>query len=219
MSTNVISIQTHQNDCRLVNSNVKGVSQQSVLIYLEGGVVNARLAFSCLVTPMVGDTVLVSVSQASGDYFVLAVLDRGDTQDMALNFPASVKMSAPKGQIDVIAGKDVNLLSTAKTNLLSAEINMTSGEMNVNAGKLIANMTDVESHSQSVKLYTHMFSSVAKQVSQKTDVLVRWVEQVETLNIGNLIQNVRKNYTAHSDQAVITASKDMRIDGERIHMG
>ena len=31
--------------------------------------------------------------------------------------------------------------------------------------------------------------------------------------------NIRKNYTSHADQAVITASKDMRIDGERIHMG
>lgn len=217
MNPNIIPIQAKQADCRLVNASVKGVSQQTVMIGLGVGVVNARTAFSCLVAPMVGDNVLVS--QTGSDYFVLAVLERDATQDMALNFPANVKMAAPKGQIDVIAGKDVNLLSTAKTNLLSAEINMTSSEMNVNAGKLTAHMTDVESHSQSVKLYTHMFSSVAKQVSQKTDILVRWVEQVETLNIGNLIQNVRKNYTSHSDQAVITASKDMRIDGERIHMG
>jgi hypothetical protein len=70
-----------------------------------------------------------------------------------------------------------------------------------------------------MKMYTQMFSSVARQVNQKTDILVRWVEQVETLNIGNLIQNVRKNYTSHSDQAVITAKKDMLINGERIHMG
>jgi hypothetical protein len=60
---------------------------------------------------------------------------------------------------------------------------------------------------------------VAKQITQKTDMLLRWVEGVETLSIGNLIQNVRQNYTSHSQQAVITASKDMRIDGERIHMG
>jgi|TARA_B110000971_G_scaffold201830_1_gene221015 hypothetical protein len=217
MNPKVIPIYAHQEDCRLVKASVKGVSKQSLMIDLNSGVVNAQTAFSCLVAPMVGDTVLVS--QSDGDYHVLAVLERAAKQDMALNFPASVKMTALDGQIDMIAGRDVNVLSTAKTNLLSAEINMTSGEMNVNSGKLTAHTTDVESHSQTMKLYTQMFSSVARQVTQKTDILVRWVEQVETLNIGNLIQNVRKNYTSHSDQAVITASKDMRIDGERIHMG
>jgi hypothetical protein len=217
MNPNVIPIHTNQDDCQLVRASVKGVSKQSLMIEMGIGIVNARKAFSCLVAPMVGDNVLVS--QTGTDYFVLAVLEREATQDMALNFPANVKMTAADGQIDMIAGSDVNLLSTAKTNLLSAEINMTSGDVNVNAGKLTAHTTDVESHSQSMKLYTQMFSSVARQVTQKTDILVRWVEQVETLNIGNLIQNVRKNYTSHSDQAVITASKDMRIDGERIHMG
>jgi hypothetical protein len=217
MSPKVIPIYAHQDDCRLVKASVKGVSKQSLMIELGVGVINARTAFSCLVAPMVGDSVLVS--QSNSDYFVLAVLERTAEQDMALNFPASVKMTALEGQIDVIAGKDVNLLSTAKTNLLSAEINMTSSEMNVNAGKLTAHTTDVESHSQTMKLYSQIFSSVSRQVSQKTDILVRWVEQVETLNIGNLIQNVRKNYTSHSDQAVITAKKDMHINGERIHMG
>jgi hypothetical protein len=217
MNPKVIPIYAHQEDCRLVKASVKGVSKQSLMIELGVGVINARTAFSCLVAPMVGDSVLVS--QSNSDYFVLAVLERAAEQDMALNFPASVKMTALDGQIDMIAGKDVNLLSTTKTNLLSAEINMTSGEMNVNAGKLTARTTDVESHSQTMKMYTQMFSIVARQVNQKTDILVRWVEQVETLNIGNLIQNVRKNYTSHSDQAVITAKKDMLINGERIHMG
>jgi hypothetical protein len=48
---------------------------------------------------------------------------------------------------------------------------------------------------------------------------MRIVEGVETLSIGNLIQHIRQNYTSHSHQTVITARKDMRIDGERIHMG
>ena len=217
MNPNVIPIQTNQDDSRMFNAIVRNVSEQGLMIDMGVGVVTARAAFSCLVTPIVGDNVLVSLT--GSDYFVLAVLERDTTQDIALNFPANVKMTAADGQVDIIAGSDVNLLSSAKTSLLSSQINMTSAEMNVNAGKLTAHTTDIESHSKSVKLYTQMFNSVARQVTQKTDILVRWVEQVETLNIGNLIQNVRKNYTSHSNQAVITASKDMRIDGERIHMG
>jgi hypothetical protein len=62
-----------------------------------------------------------------------------------------------------------------------------------------------------IDVLSHAFADFAQFI----DVINR----TEILNIGNLVQNIRKNFTSHSRQAVITASKDMRIDGERIHMG
>jgi hypothetical protein len=217
MNPNVIPIQTGQDECQLLKATVKGVSTQSLMIELDVGVMNARTAFSCLVAPIVGDSVLVN--RSGNDYFVLSVLERHTDQNMTLAFPASVKMTASKGQMDFSASSDINLLSTSTTRLLAQQISMASADLTLNTGKLSANATDIESHSQTAKLYTHMLSTVAKQMSQKTEVLIRWVEKVETLNIGNLIQNIRQNYTSHANQAVITASKDMRIDAERIHMG
>ena len=163
------------------------------------------------------DTVLVSL--VDNNYFILAVLARPAVQDMTLTFPASVKMQVADGQLDLVASQDINLLSAAKTTMLSDSLHMASASMDINTGKLTATTQVIESHSTEIKLYTGMLSTVAKQITQKTGILVRWVESVETLNIGNLIQNVRHNYTSHSDQAVITAKQDMRIDGERIHMG
>jgi hypothetical protein len=217
MNPKVIPIHGAQDDCILRLAIVKGVSERSLMIDFGAGVINARVAFSCLVEPIAGDSVLVN--QSGNDYFVLSVLERQAEQNMALSFPADVKILARKGQIDFVADQDLNFLSTKTTNILSAKLNLTSANMNINTSKLTALATDIESHSQTVSMYSNVFNSVTKQISQKTDILIRWVEQVETLNIGNLIQNVRKNYTSHSDQAVITASKDMRIDGERIHMG
>ena len=217
MNPNIIPIHGQHDECSLVKATVKGVSKQSLMIDTGAGVVNARIAFSCLVAPVAGDVVLAN--HAVNDYYVLAVLERPAEQDMTLAFPANVKMQAVDGQLDLIATKNINLLTCAETNMTSAKLNMISGNMDVTTGKLTSRTQEVESHSQNVRLYTNMLSTVAKQITQKTEILVRWVEAVETLNIGNLIQNVRKNYTSHSDQAVITASKDMRIDGERIHMG
>ena len=217
MNPKVIQIHGAQDDCVLARATVMGVSERSFMIDLGAGVINARTAFSCLVEPIVGDSVLVN--QSGSDYFVLAVLERQAEQNMELNFPGDVKMVANSGQVDLIADQDLNFLSTKSTNMLSSKLNLTSADMSINTGKLTAQTNEIESHSQTVNMYSNVFNSVTKQINQKTDILIRWVEQVETLNIGNLIQNVRKNYTSHSDQAVITASKDMRIDGERIHMG
>jgi hypothetical protein len=217
MNPNVIPIQGSRQECQLMKGTIKGVSRQNLMIDLDIGVMKARTAFSCLVTPMVGDSVLVNRNDT--DYFVLAVLERNSEQDMALDFPGSVKVTVNEGQIDFVAKKGITLLSTETTRLVSKNINMISADMAVNTGKLTAHAIDIESHSRTAKLYTHLLSTVAKQMSQKTEVLIRWVEKVETLNIGNLIQNIRQNYTSHSNQVVITASKDMRIDAERIHMG
>ncbi|MFT5217912.1 MAG: hypothetical protein ACI9LO_001071 [Planctomycetota bacterium] len=217
MNPKIIALHNPAQDCELIHAAVKGASQNGLVLDLDGCIIKARAAFSCLVAPRAGDRVLVN--RSGDDYFVLAVLERAAEQDMTLEFPANVKMTASDGQIDLVAKDDINLLSTARTNLISSKINLTATDMAINSDQLTARTRIIESHSQDARLYTGMLSTVAKQISQKTEVLMRWVEKVETLNIGNLIQNVRKNYTSHSDQAVITARKDMRIDGERIHMG
>jgi len=217
MNPQVIPIHGNREESRLVRATVKEVSNQTLIIEIENELVNARKAFSCLVAPMVGDTVLLN--QSADEYHVLAVLERPAEQDMTLAFPSNVKMVASGGQIDLVAGNDINLLSTSRTNLVSGNINMSSGELDISTANLNLRARDIEAHSQTVKLYTDILATVAKQVSQKTGMLVRWVEGVETLNIGSLIQNVRQNYMSRSHQAVITARKDMHIDAERIHMG
>ena len=217
MIPNIIPLHAKHDECSLVKATVKGVSSQSLMIDIGAGVINARVAFSCLVVPVIGDVVLVN--HVANDYYVLAVLERLAEQNMTLAFPANVKMLAADGQLDLIATKNICLMSSAETHMMAGKMHMTAGDMNITTGKLTSRSQEIESHSQSVKLYTNILNTVAKQITQKTDMLLRWVEGVETLSIGNLIQNVRQNYTSHSQQAVITASKDMRIDGERIHMG
>lgn len=217
MNSNITPIHAASNDNSLLNATVKGSSTQTILIDTGSGIINASLAFSCLVAPEEGDIVLVS--QSSGEYHVLSILERPKQSDMTLSFPGSVKMHAKAGKLDLVAREEISLTTPGATKMMSDQMHIASSGMNINTVKLNTTAHEIEAHSKSVTLSTGVLNTVAKQISQKTDLLVRWVEGVETLNIGNLIQNIRQNYTTHSDQAIITAKKDMRIDGERIHMG
>jgi hypothetical protein len=178
---------------------------------------NARAAFSCIVEPRAGDVVLVS--QSANDFHVLSVLDRPEQQDMTLRFPSDVSLVASAGQMDLVSGDKINVVSATGAHMASDELTFTAGRMRVSTDELTSHANHINNHSQSISLYTNILDTVARQVSQKTETLVRWVEGVETLSIGNLIQKVRNNLTSHSSQAVITAKNDMRIDAERIHMG
>jgi hypothetical protein len=60
---------------------------------------------------------------------------------------------------------------------------------------------------------------VAERVVHCARQVVRRVEDIETLQVGNLVQRVRENFITRSKRASVTASGDMHIDGERIHMG
>lgn len=217
MNPKIIPFNSRTGDSGLIRAQVTAVTGERVVIDTDIGIVTSSTAFSCLVSPQPGDTVLVN---CSGDgYYILAILERPDSQDMSLDFPADVKMKSPNGQIDMVSGKDINLLSACDTRMLSANLHVNAGAMDINTGKLTSRSSEIEAHTGSLGLFARSLNLVAKEITQKTDMLVRWVETVETLNIGNLIQNIRRNYTSHSDQAVITAKKDVRIDGERIHMG
>jgi hypothetical protein len=217
MNPKIIPLNHQNNDCNFLKAQVKGVGENSVMIDTGQGVVNAVQAFSCLVKPQANDTVLVSYD--INVYHILSVLERPESQSMTLSFPSDVQIKADDGEVNVLASKDIKLSSAAETSLLSARLNITSGSANVLTEKLNVRTQEMEGRARSIQLHSDIISTVAKQVSQRAEVLVRWVEKVETLNIGSLIQNVRKTYSSHSQQAVITAKKDMRIDGERIHMG
>ncbi|MFC1852417.1 DUF3540 domain-containing protein [candidate division CSSED10-310 bacterium] len=204
-------------DCRIMNATVKGVARDTVIIDADVGVVNAEIAFSCLVAPEIGDKVLVS--QMDREFHILAVLNRPARQDMTLDFPGNVKINTAQGQLDVTSAKDLNLIVAGKTRMFSTETHLTGGQVSLNADKLMTRANELESYIDNAKLFISAIDTVAKRVTQRVDTLMRWVEQVETLNIGNLIQNVRKTLTSHSHEAIITAKTDIRIDGERIHVG
>jgi len=57
------------------------------------------------------------------------------------------------------------------------------------------------------------------RVFQKSDQVMRWVETIETLNIGNWVQNIKHTLNSRAQHQIITAKSDVRVDAERIHMG
>ncbi|MEE4359813.1 MAG: DUF3540 domain-containing protein [Desulfococcaceae bacterium] len=217
MKTNIIPFTCPSTECKMETAWVKGVSEDAIMIQTDSGVMKAGTAFSCLVLPETGDKVLLSRSHR--ECYVLAVLERPLGKDMALHFPASVSMKAEQGQMNMVSGKDMNLISGQKTRMLSAETHISSGEMHINAAKLTARTHEMESHAKQVRFFADAVDSVVKRITQRADTIMRWVEGVETLNIGSLIQNVRRSLTSRSHQAIISAKEDISINGERIHMG
>ncbi len=217
MKPNVIPFPASPSPWVIEAATVKGATPDSVMVETQSGLVNAGVAFGYLVAPAAGDRVLVSRSPR--ECYVITVLERPSNQDMAIEFPRNVRLKAPSGLMEIASGKDLNLIAAEEARFTSTRMHITGGELAITSETLSACTRHVEAHSNSVRIISDTIDTVARRISQRVDTLMRWVEGVETLHIGSLIQTVRKALITHSEQTVMTAKGDMRIDAERIHMG
>ena len=217
MESNVVSMMPLSSECRLVTATVKSAAEKTAVIETESGIVKATVAFGCLVAPEAGDKVLASFSKR--EWHVLSVLERPTSRNTRLEFPGDLAIGTSNGKMELAAASDMKILSGSKAVVVSPETRVSTGDLEVSSRKTTARTHSLESHVQEARIFAGSVHTVAKSVTQRFETLMRWVDKVQTLNVGNLIQNVRGALASHSRHAVITAKKDVKIDGERIHMG
>lgn len=215
MSTNVASIQPHQ-AAEIVEGYVKGGCNNRWVVEMPTGLKYADKAFSCMVEPQSGDKVLVSSSGNTG--YILAVLERSDP-DMTLNFPGNVELRTDAGAVQVKASDRVSISAVNRLDLVSAHCDISASRTDLTNHQLRVTSESVEAKTGSVKWFGKRLDSVVNRITQHAQYVMRNIEGVETLNAGNLLQTVRNSLSVRSNHATITSKKDMRIDGERIHMG
>ena len=218
MSSNILPLNAAAPVNGLHKAVVRSLSGECVLLELDGSIVNAGMAFSCLVKPEADDVVLVS--RVGAEYTVLAITHRpGARQNVRLQFPADLDIDTPNGAVKLSASTDLGLQAGQEAQILARDAGILSQSVNINTGTLTALSKLAHVQSGTIRVFADACDSVIGRVTQRAENVMRWVEGVETLSLGSLIKNVRKSFTCRSSQTILTARQDMRIDGERIHMG
>ena len=60
---------------------------------------------------------------------------------------------------------------------------------------------------------------VAQRATQRLKSCYRWVEEIEHITAGQMIHKVSNLFSVRARQTAITAKDDVKIDGERVHLG
>lgn len=104
---------------------------------------SARQALSCLVTPQVGDRVLLA-GTADGRLYVLHVLDRTDRECATLTVPGAQRLSIRQGSVDVAAARGIALRAGHEV-----EITAVQGPLMLTARNLFASAAESIVHTAS----------------------------------------------------------------------
>jgi hypothetical protein len=214
MLNNVISMHS-TTASSLFSGNVKSELDALFIIQSDNGVLPAVHAPSCLLKPEVDDKVLLSM--IDGQLYILAVLEKS-SQKSQLKFTGDLSVET-QGSLSLNSARALQLSSSTSLSHISPEIKALSKIHTLTTDQLTANSQKMTVYSEQVQAHIKEVHGMFERVYQKADQVIRWVETIETLNIGNWVHNIKGTLNSRANNQIITAKSDVKVDAERIHMG
>ncbi|WP_178119481.1 DUF3540 domain-containing protein [Pseudomonas sp. SCB32] len=164
-------------------------------------------AFSCLITPVVGDRVLLAHTQGSA--FILAILERRGDERPACHLPHGLDIDSDAELR--IAGAALELapqalrVETADLDCQAARLNYSCAEARgfVGVGKLVGRV---------IELLTDKWVQVSKQS-------YRISEQLDCIRTAELDCEAGQTLRLHGKNTLVSADQLSKLDARQIHIG
>ena len=203
--------QTHQE-----TGVVTGASASGFAVGTASGQYQAQRALSCLVSPEVGDSVLLAVPPR-GDIYVLAVLDRaGETaltiaseRDIALRTRGTITMTAA----DTVETRAREVHTTAHR----VETSATEGLVSIGKLELVSGM--VSANVRAAKAVLGTLDTVLERVSQHVKRSYKIVEELELTRAREVDLRVERCLKMRSQNTLMDAEQIVKVQAEQVHLG
>ncbi len=184
-----------------VFGQVINADQGIIKIKLDNeNVITAKKAFSCAFEPMINDTVELTVRNQHS-YYVLNILERSSPSAALLSSPFGIEINSPS--------------IAMQSNSLSIQ----NQAMAVNARQFNQQSDSIKLNSDTAQFSSRTVESNIERIIQRIKDSFRIIERIEQVSAVDIIQNIKNAFIQRSRQIDITAKSDVKINGDRIHMG
>jgi len=167
----------------------------------EAGTLLMQQAFSCAFTPEIDDEVSF-IKSPNGQHYVLNILQRKQASSAKIRCEHGIELHTSQG-ID---------LQSSELSITNIKTEFTSTDTQV-----YSQNSSVQADSLSVKART--IETIAERSLQKFKDSFRIIERIEQTSALDIIQNIKNVFIQRSKNADISAKGDIKINGDRIHMG
>jgi hypothetical protein len=171
-----------------------------VMVSTSAGIVQARLALSCLAQPVAGDIVILA--QQNGQAWVLALLSRATDQALVLQTDRATRLIVR----DTLEIETENLSFKA----VQMEISTDSFNLKARSAQWLANALEIVS--EHISQFSQSFNLRAKSYHRR-------IEDMELVRLGHLDQRVEGLAHMHAQHTVIKSKELVKIDGKQIQVG
>jgi hypothetical protein len=185
---------------------------------IGGRTVEARRAASCLLSPMVGDRVVATIS--GNEAFVLGVLTREESgvSSFALGSGVAIDVDQEAG-VSVRGARDLHLGASRSVTASGEEVRVQAGRASVVAKKIEAIGASLESSFDHVRQLGRIVEVVADEVSSRLKRSLRFVSEIDQTRAGVIDTRAEGVVTIHGENTCVTARQVAKIDSNQIHIG
>jgi hypothetical protein len=196
---------------------IQGGFGKYFMVQTRQGVVRASKAFSCLVQPLAGDR--VALQRVDDQLYILAILERDAEVETRLVVAGDLGISSTSGKISIRSAKDLQLSSAETLGVVGKALEITALDTRLHSINLELQGERLSSSWKEVRSVSDALHLVATTLTERFRNAFRKVDGVDQQTSANYLQQVDQTLSVRSHNAVITSRKDIKIDGERIHMG
>ncbi|MDR5836405.1 DUF3540 domain-containing protein [Caballeronia sp. LZ034LL] len=189
----------------------------TVGVALDGEVIACQPAFSCLLAPACGDTVLVTRERTHG-HFVIAIIERpGDA-------PATLRMARPmiveaEGGLRLSSARDIELDAVQRCAIHADHMTLDSARAELHTQTLSLRATVAQASAQTWRSVTRSLETLADHIVQVCKQSFRTCETVDHVRAAQIDHESTELMRLHSRNVLLSAEHLSKIDGEQIHLG
>lgn len=174
--------------------------------------VTARRAASCLLSPAMGDRVLLATEER-GDAYVLAVLDQRDPSAATISVDGDLTLRSLHGKVSVAAQEGIELVTGAAARIAAKVVDVGAIEaLNVVGGAVRAEM-------ERVKLYASTLDGFFERVRQHAKSSQRTVEELDQVKAGYIDYAAEGAAHLRGENALVSAHDLVKVNGDQVHIG
>ncbi|MDX7985942.1 DUF3540 domain-containing protein [Xenorhabdus sp. 12] len=180
---------------------VNTLQDGSLVVEFENRGWHCRRAVSCLLTPEMGDTVLLT--KINDQLWILAILERAEPQSSA----------------EICIPGDLSISAQGNLNLNSDGLNITADNGNCHINEMQYSGESLSVWLSVSRLVGNQLESVWQNITQLSNRLFRHTTQTEQVHAGQLDMQAESYARLHAQNTVVTAKAIAKIDAEQIHIG
>jgi Protein of unknown function (DUF3540) len=190
---------------------------RDVTIRRDGAILEARIAFGCLIQPEPGDHVLTTSDGATT--WVLSVLERTSDRPARLWSGGALEIASAEGDITLSATRRLTISAGTGVRVESPEI-----ELHARLGRFVIDeLTQIGRQAAyfvaRIRNLGEVFETFADHLLVRAKRGTRHIEESDQVRAGSIDHQAEGAMHLYAETTFITADKVVRVDADQIHMG
>ncbi|MGK3985965.1 DUF3540 domain-containing protein [Sorangium sp. So ce136] len=193
------------------------VDGSTYIVETDDGEVRAKRATSCLLEPAAGDLALLAA--VNGTQYILAVLEREQGAPSHLVTEGDLQIRLQRGSLGLSAPDGVHVASGKDLSMAASTFRVQAREGHVALGLLSFVSEAVRAEVDRAKLIGRSLDAQLERLMQRVKRSYRIVEEADHVRAERIDYAAKGSLAMHGENAKITASHVVKIDGDQIQVG